>query len=94
MKQSSKYSEERKSRTCFKGEEVMSDLLGRTWGHLNGVMKDEHVLGNMHGLGNGGNGSRQKWKTLPGLQALLMAQEKGAFQEEDRIVRALQKATS
>ena len=38
----------------------MSDLLGRTRGHLNGVMKDEHVLGNVHGLGNGGNGSRQK----------------------------------
>ena len=38
----------------------MSDLLGRTRGYLDRVMKDEHVLGNVHGLRSGGNNSRQK----------------------------------
>lgn len=69
----------------------MSDLLGGTRGYLNWIVKDEHVLGNMHGLRNGGNDSRQKWKALLGLQALLVAQEKGAFQEEGKHIKGLTK---
>lgn len=46
-------------------------------------------LGNMHGLGNGGNDGRQERKALLTLQAALMAKEEGAFWEGDRILRAL-----